>query len=155
LFKLIEEREPSPGGVQDPAGRPTASGRPGSGLRDHLRPGQYHFFDPPVFPDPGNFYLPQVTSTVLVLSRLPPPAADTALLSRVKGLASGVKLNNTLVVRVAAFGLTPEDMGTIRGQRIDLARRGNLSVAESGREYRIVEMRKINHQDTKNTKKSW
>jgi 16S rRNA (adenine1518-N6/adenine1519-N6)-dimethyltransferase len=100
---------------------------------------QYHFRVTRLFSlSPGNFYPPpQVDSVVL---RLVPEtraaaARDAALLHLIVKTAFGHRrktLNNTLVSEAAAFGLSPEAMGSILGElNIDLKRRGEtLSVAE-------------------------
>ena len=100
---------------------------------------QYHFSLERLFSlGPGNFYPPpQVDSVVLRLTprEAVPSAREEALLSRVVKAAFALRrktLNNTLVSRAPAFGLTPETMRAIfLTLDIDPGRRGEtLSVAQ-------------------------
>ncbi|MDD2903124.1 MAG: 16S rRNA (adenine(1518)-N(6)/adenine(1519)-N(6))-dimethyltransferase RsmA [Syntrophales bacterium] len=100
---------------------------------------QYHFSLERLFSlGPANFYPPpQVDSVVLRLApREPvPPARDEALLTRVVKAAFAHRrktLNNTLVNRASAFGLSPETMRAIfQTLAIDPGRRGEtLAVAQ-------------------------
>jgi len=100
---------------------------------------QYHFSLERLFSlGPANFYPPpQVDSVVLrLIPREPvPPAQDEALLTRVVKAAFAHRrktLNNTLVSRASAFGLSPDKMRAIfLTLDIDPGRRGEtLSVTQ-------------------------
>jgi 16S rRNA (adenine1518-N6/adenine1519-N6)-dimethyltransferase len=142
LFKLLEARQVVSKAVfmmqQEVADRLLA--RPGTkdyGIVSVLI--QYHFHLSRLFSfTPSNFYPPpQVTSAVLAFEPATPepPARDPDLFSRVVKTAFGQRrktLNNALVSRAAAFGLTPEELKSMLLElAIDPARRGEtLSVGE-------------------------
>jgi 16S rRNA (adenine1518-N6/adenine1519-N6)-dimethyltransferase len=100
---------------------------------------QYHFLLERLFRlTPANFYPPpQVASVVLKLEpgRRQPRARDEALLARVVKTAFGQRrktLNNALVAKAPAFGLSPEEVrAALKELGIDPGRRGEtLDVAE-------------------------
>jgi 16S rRNA (adenine1518-N6/adenine1519-N6)-dimethyltransferase len=99
---------------------------------------QYHFSLERLFSlSPANFYPPpQVASVVLKLEpgRGQPRARDEALLARVVKAAFGQRrktLNNALVAKAQAFGLSPEEVrAALQELGIDPGRRGEtLDVA--------------------------